>query len=182
MSEQPQVVISPDRMNLFVAVLLFLMILVLGSTLPLPVYLLFLALPVVFFLWVLRTKTTVDARGITASPAFRAQSTVAWEDLAGVGFQGTKAFAQRHDGTKVALPAVSFNSLPLLEEASAGRIPDALGQGRAAVDEKVRVVNRDGEEVLMTESEYEEYARMRVAEHERQQQAATQKAQNTPQD
>lgn len=161
------VVFAPDRMHLFVAGLLFLMVLVLGSPLPWFVHIPLLILPIIFMLWVLRTKTIVDDRGITAQPAFGGSRTATWDTIQGVGFQRSKAFAALTDGTDLKLPAVSFNSLPELEQASAGRIPDALTQGVKAVDEKVRVVHKDGHEVLLTEAEYAEYQRQQIAAHQK---------------
>lgn len=164
-SAETPVVFSPDRMHLFVAGLLFLMLLVLGSPLPWFIHIPLLVLPVVFALWVLRTKTIVDDRGITAQPAFGTARTAKWKEIQGVGFQRSKAFAALADGSDLKLPAVTFNSLPKLEQASAGRIPDALTQGVKAVDEKVRVVHKDGREVLMSEAEYAEYQRQQIAAH-----------------
>ena len=53
---------------------------------------------------------------------------------------------------------MTFNSLPQLEAASAGRIPDALTQGRQAADDKVVIVHKDGRQVLVDKQEYERFA------------------------
>ena len=53
-----------------------------------------------------------------------------------------------------ALPAVTFNDLPALSEASRGRIPDALTAGREAADDMITIVRRDGSERLVTREEY----------------------------
>ena len=52
---------------------------------------------------------------------------------------------------------MTFNSLPRLSEASRGRIPDALTQGREAADDKVVIVHRDGQQVLLSKEEYADY-------------------------
>lgn len=114
-----------------------------------------IVLPVVFAVWVLRTRTTVSKEGVTAQPAFRAATTRAWADIEGVGFRKSKAFMRTTAGEEITLPGVSFNSLPRLEEASQGRIPDALTQGQQAADDKVVIIHKDGRQVLVSKEEYE---------------------------
>jgi PH (Pleckstrin Homology) domain-containing protein len=51
--------------------------------------------------------------------------TVSWDDVAGLRFgKSAWAYAQLKDGTELRLPAVTFATLPLLTEASAGRVPN----------------------------------------------------------
>lgn len=110
--------------------------------------------PILFTIWILRSSTEVDERGIHARYAFRGPQSASWEHIRGIGFKGTRAFVSTDKG-EFSLPGVSFNDLPKLESASAGRIPDALSQGRRAASEKVRIVRRDGHEVLVSKEEYQ---------------------------
>lgn len=128
--------------------------------LPTPVALAILAcllIPVGYLVWVFRARTEVSEAGIATRRAFRAGASVPWENIKGIGFQRSRTFL-RTDAGDVALPCVSFNTVPLLAEASRGRIPDVLTTGRDAADDKVRVVKVDGSEVLMTHKEYRAYA------------------------
>lgn len=156
MSSQPDtpVVFQPERTHLLGAVMMFgICALMLGS---LPSWLWpLIILPVVFGVWVVRTRTTVSEEGITAQPAFRAATTRTWGDIEGIGFRQSRAFMRTTAGEEITLPGVSFNSLPQLEEASHGRIPDALTQGRDAADDKVVIVHKDGRQVLVSKDEYE---------------------------
>lgn len=115
-------------------------------------------LPLVFVVWVLRCRTTFFAEGITARYLFRRSASLAWEDFDALRFtRGGKALAVRKDGTKFPLPGVSFNSLVDLSEVTGGRIPDPVTPSLTAIDESVKVVNRDGYAVLMDKDEYVEY-------------------------
>jgi PH (Pleckstrin Homology) domain-containing protein len=50
---------------------------------------------------------------------------VRWEDIDGLRFEKSRwARAVLTDGTQLRLPAVSFATLPLLTEASGGRVPN----------------------------------------------------------
>ncbi|MDO5032841.1 PH domain-containing protein [Corynebacterium sp.] len=113
-------------------------------------------IPVLGLWWVLRSKTRVDESGISITYAFRGSRFVPWEKCEGVGFQRATAFVST-GGQRLSMPGVTFNSLPKLSEASRGRIPDALSAGRAAADEKVVIIHRDGQQVLLTKEEYAEY-------------------------
>ena len=107
--------------------------------------------------WVLRAHTTVDAKGIHITYGFRGPKDIAWKDFKGIGFQRSKAYARTTSGDNLNLPGVTFNSLPRLAAASNGRIPDALTAGREAADDKVVIVHRDGQQILLTKEEYAEY-------------------------
>ena len=51
-----------------------------------------------------------------------------WEDIDGLGFvRSSWARAHLKDGSDVRLPAVTFATLPLLTEASGGRVPNPYG-------------------------------------------------------
>lgn len=116
-----------------------------------------LLIPVLYLIWVFRARTLICETGISARYAFRTSTSLRWEDIEGIGFQRSRTFLRTSTGD-VTLPCVSFNTLPTLAEASRGRIPDVLSAGRAAADDKVRVVKVDGSEVLMTKEEYHTYA------------------------
>ena len=67
----------------------------------------------------LTDRDTVTARTLLGSQTLR------WEDIAGLRFgRNLWAVARRHDGSEVMLPAVTFNTLPSLTLASAGRVPN----------------------------------------------------------
>lgn len=115
-------------------------------------------LPLVFIVWTLRSRTTFTTEGITARYLFRRSSSLAWQDFEALRFtRGGKALAVRTDGTTFPLPGVSFNSLVDLSEVTGGRIPDPVTPGLTAIDESVKVINKDGYAVLMDKDEYDEY-------------------------
>ena len=115
-------------------------------------------LPVLFIVWVLRSRTEFTTTGISARYLFRRSASLAWEDFDALRFnRGGKALAVRTDGSSFPLPGVSFNSLVDLSEATGGRIPDPVTPSLTAIDESVKVVHRDGATVLMDKDEYDEY-------------------------
>lgn len=143
----------PERTHLLSAIVLTLISLLgIGAA---PLYLFWILIfPALFVFWVLRSSTVVDEKGIHAHYAFRADRSVAWDEVAGIGFKGSRTFVRTGAGAEFTLPGVTFNSLPRLQQASYGRIPDALTAGHAAQDGKVVVVNEEGYSVLMTKEEY----------------------------
>lgn len=83
-----------------------------------------LALPILLSALVARWRTVADAQQLTVRTLFGSRS-VSWDAIAGLGFtRGSWARAHLHDGETVRLPAVSFATLPLLTEASGGRVPN----------------------------------------------------------
>jgi hypothetical protein len=124
-------------------------------------------LPILFIIGVLRTRTEFTERGITARYLFRPTKSLAWDDFEALRFtRGGKALAVSTNETTFPLPGVSFNSLVTLAEVTGGRIPDPVTPSLSAIDEKVRVVERDsGLAVLMDEEEYGEYEAARRASH-----------------
>lgn len=116
-----------------------------------------LIVPVLCIWWVLKSRTRVSEKGIAISYAFKGSQNISWDNFAGIGFQRAKAFARTKSGKQFTLPGVTFNSLPRLSDASRGRIPDALTARRDAADEKVVIVHRDGQQVLMSKEEYSQY-------------------------
>lgn len=116
--------------------------------------------PIVYAAWIHRARTTVSDRGITAVYLLGRRRSLPWSRFRGVLFGKTgRAFAVSAEGAdadraeRFALPAISFNSLPALAEASDGRIPDVLSSGLAAKDEQVEVHHRDGYSVLRDRGE-----------------------------
>lgn len=141
-----------DRTHLLGAgVMALISLLVIGAK---PLYLFWiLFIPALFAYWVIKSKTVVDSKGITAHYAFSSAKNVAWEDFAGIRFGGSKTYARNSSNKEFSLPGVSFNSLPQLSAASSGRIVDALTAGREAADDKVVVFHRDGRQILKRKDE-----------------------------
>jgi len=84
----------------------------------------FLAIPIIASLAVVRLRTTADHRSVTACSLFGSR-TVAWDEIEGLRFtKSAWARAQLSDGTELALPAVTFATVPLLASVSGGRVPN----------------------------------------------------------
>jgi hypothetical protein len=89
-----------------------------------PLTLPILLIPIVLSFAIFRWRTTADADGVTARALF-GSTTVPWNDIAGLRFvKSSWARAQLKDGAELRLPAVTFATLPLLTEASDGRVPN----------------------------------------------------------
>lgn len=159
-------VFKPDRAHILAALLLSAIALLGIGWMDWYWWWLFI-LPVIFVLWILKSKTTVNEDGIAVTTLFRGTKRIPWDDFKGIEFKRS-TYAVDKKGSKHVLPGVTFNSLPQLASASRGRIPDALTAGRQAAEDKVKIVHRDGHEVLMTQEEYEvhmaEQARKKAAE------------------
>jgi hypothetical protein len=85
---------------------------------------LLLVIPVVLSTFVVRYRTVADRDTVTARTLLASQ-TVSWDDVAGLRFgKGSWAYAQLKDSGELRLPAVTFSTLPLLTEASDGRVPN----------------------------------------------------------
>ncbi|MGE2730866.1 PH domain-containing protein [Mycolicibacterium vaccae] len=83
-----------------------------------------LVVPAVLSVAIVRYRTTANRETITARTLLGSQ-TLRWEEIEGLRF-GRKlwAVARLRDGREVMLPAVTFNTLPSLTLASAGRVPN----------------------------------------------------------
>lgn len=82
--------------------------------------------------WIWRLRTTVDAQGITSVTTFTTVR-VPWHDVAGLRFpKWSTARVVLNDGSTVRLPAVGFNDLPIIAQASGGRVPDPFAAEREA--------------------------------------------------
>jgi hypothetical protein len=83
-----------------------------------------LIIPVVLSALIIRLRTQADRGGVTVRTLLGSQS-VRWADIDGLRFNKSSwARAQLKDGGTLRLPAVTFATLPLLTEASGGRVPN----------------------------------------------------------
>jgi ethanolamine transporter EutH len=122
-SEQPPVVIRISPMAHFAVGFLALGMLALVLAGP-PWVALLLVIPVILSVLVVRYRTVADRDTVTARSLLSSQM-VAWEDIDGLKFgRSSWAMAQLKDGRELRLPAVTFATLPLLTEASGGRVPN----------------------------------------------------------
>jgi hypothetical protein len=88
---------------------------------------LLLIIPIGLSAFIIRYRTVADRDAVTAR-TFLASQTVGWDDIAGLRFgKSSWAYAQLKDGGELRLPAVTFSTLPLLTEASGGRVPNPYG-------------------------------------------------------
>jgi hypothetical protein len=86
-----------------------------------------LVIPVVLSALIVRLRTQADRDGVTARTLLGSR-TVRWDDIDGLRFnKGSWARAQLKNGGTLRLPAVTFATLPLLTEASNGRVPNPYG-------------------------------------------------------
>lgn len=143
----------PERTHILAAlIMLSIVLLTVGAA---PKYLFWTVLiPLAHIYWVSRVRTTVGEEGVDIRYAFRGGRSVRWDEVAGVGFKGSRALLTTRDGAEHPMPGVTFNSLPKLASASRGRIPDVLTAAHEAADEKVTIIRRDGEQILVTKEEY----------------------------
>jgi hypothetical protein len=83
-----------------------------------------LVIPVVLSALIVRLRTVADGQGVTVRTLLGSR-TVRWDDIEGLRFhRGSSARARLKSGEELRLPAVSFATLPLLTEASSGRVPN----------------------------------------------------------
>ncbi len=159
-AELPTTRFRPQKTHFMAVVfLVFLAFVAMGFSLWLTPLLL---APLVYALWIMRVRTTVSSRGITAVYFVGGHRSLPWERFRGILFDkrgralavGRSSEDSEDDDVRFALPAISFNSLPALSEATRGRIPDPVTPGRLADEEKVEVFDRDGNSVKMTRAEY----------------------------
>jgi hypothetical protein len=89
-----------------------------------PWFVLLLVIPVLLSLVVVRYRTVADSATVTARSLVGSR-TVGWNDIDGLRFDKSSwATAQLKSGAELRLPAVTFNTLPLLTAASGGRVPN----------------------------------------------------------
>lgn len=78
-------------------------------------------LPIVVAVFVGRTATIVDGRGITARAALGSRF-MAWDDIRGISVGGSTVYAALTDG-RVRLPCVQLSHLTALAKAAGDRLP-----------------------------------------------------------
>lgn len=165
MGSNSHTVIRPSKEHLLGAIIMFLICLMFTGY-ELRWFFWVPLIPLGFIIWVLRVRTEVTAKGISAKYLFRKQQNVSWDDFSGVLYKKSgRGYAVRQDESSFWLPGVTFNSLIELNEASNGRIPDPVTAGKAAAHEKVQVVHKDGYAVLMDSEEYADYEAQRRDEY-----------------
>ncbi|MBM7366431.1 PH domain-containing protein [Gordonia hydrophobica] len=130
MSESSKV-FAISRLAYFAVPLVFLASIVLMG-ISVPWFAWTLVFPVLLAWWIHRLKTIVDGQGITAVGT-RQTTRIPWHDVDGLRFaKWSSARVVLTDGTSVRLPSVGFNDLPLLAQASGGRVPDPFQSEREA--------------------------------------------------
>jgi Bacterial PH domain len=83
-----------------------------------------LIIPVALSALIIRLRTVADQHGVTVRTLLGSRS-VRWDDIDGLRFsRGNWARARLKSGAELRLPAVTFATLPLLTEASSGRVPN----------------------------------------------------------
>jgi hypothetical protein len=83
-----------------------------------------MVLPVAASYAIVRLRTVADRDTVTARTLLGSR-TVKWDDVDGLRFERSAwARARLRDGSEMLLPAVTFALLPLLTEASGGRVPN----------------------------------------------------------
>jgi Bacterial PH domain len=83
-----------------------------------------LVIPMVLSVLIIRLRTVADDQGVTVRTLLGGQA-VRWDEIDGLRFnRGSWARARLKSGAEVRLPAVTFATLPLLTEASSGRVPN----------------------------------------------------------
>lgn len=85
---------------------------------------LLLVIPLAISIYIIRNRTVADHDSVTARTLL-GSTTMRWEDIDGLRFvKSSWARAHLKNGGDVPLPAVTFSTLPLLTEASGGRVPN----------------------------------------------------------
>ncbi|WP_327150329.1 PH domain-containing protein [Nocardia sp. NBC_01329] len=81
-------------------------------------------IPIAALVWIVRTQTTVSPRGLDLRSVFSSRH-IDWAQVRGLSIP-KRGFVRAHldDDTEVSLPAVSYDRLRDLVDASGGRIPD----------------------------------------------------------
>ncbi|MGW6693166.1 PH domain-containing protein [Rhodococcus sp. NPDC054953] len=104
--------------------------------------------PVGVAYWMLRVRTVVDASGLHVRRVFSSE-VISWDEIKGFRFpkRGGWARAELTDGTEKSLPVVTFGRLPLIAEASGGRVTDPY-----AVADRIERERHDREHAEQAES------------------------------
>jgi hypothetical protein len=84
----------------------------------------FMVLPVLASVAIVRLRTVADRDTVTARTLLSSR-TVSWDEVDGLRFDRSSwARAHLRDSSDMLLPAVTFALLPLLADASGGRVPN----------------------------------------------------------
>ena len=116
-----------------------------------------LVFPIAAVVWIYTVHTSVGKQGVAMHYLFRQDVSLPWDELKGVGFKGSKAYATTTSGREYPMPGITFNSLPELAEASGGRITDVITEAAESADGKYEIIDKDGYSVLLNQQEYEQY-------------------------
>ena len=85
-------------------------------------------IPIMIGVWVVRTRTVVDADVIRVRRLFTSRR-IGWSDLAGLRVRDRKwVRAVLASGDQVTLPCVKLRHLPVLSLLSGGRLPDPTAE------------------------------------------------------
>ncbi|MGW0040504.1 PH domain-containing protein [Rhodococcus sp. NPDC003348] len=82
-------------------------------------------IPIAVAYWMLRVRTVVDTVGLHVRRPFSSE-VITWDQVKGIRFPKRSGWARAEltDGTEKTLPVVTFGRLPLIAEASGGRVTD----------------------------------------------------------
>ncbi|MCX2930423.1 PH domain-containing protein [Mycobacterium sp. CVI_P3] len=84
----------------------------------------FMVIPVLASVAIVRLRTVADADTLTVRTLLSSRN-VSWDEVDGLRFDRTSwARARLRDGSEILMPAVTFATLPLLAQASGGRVPN----------------------------------------------------------
>lgn len=87
-----------------------------------PVAAVIYVVPVAAAMFIARTATIVDSRGITIR-ALLGSRTLGWDSVSGLSVSGRSVYAVLNRGGSVRLPCVRISDLAAVSAASAGRLP-----------------------------------------------------------
>lgn len=101
-------------------------------------------IPVGVAYWMLRVRTVVDTAGLHVRRMFGSE-VITWDQVKGFRFPKRSGWARAvlTDGTEKSLPVVTFGRLPLIAEASGGRVPDPYALADRTAREQRRTATTD---------------------------------------
>ncbi|MFC4374912.1 PH domain-containing protein [Nocardia halotolerans] len=110
--------------------------------------------PVLAVLWVVRTHTTISDAGLDLSTMFGRTRHLDWAQVKGISIpKRGYVKARLTDDSEVKLPAVSYDRLRELIEASGGRLPDVFAAAEQAEAERLAAERAQAEAARETETE-----------------------------
>lgn len=121
----PRAVFQPSRLTIVFALVLALCATPVAFGAPY-LWLVYLA-PLAVVVWVLRTRTVVDAEAVTVRRLVGGRR-VPWGSISSLRLADkARVAAVLDDGSELPLPAVGVRDLPQLAAVSGGRLPDPSG-------------------------------------------------------